>query len=76
MMRVVTIAVFVVLVFAMLLLAAIGRVRPSLVAPVSTLLDRVLTERAARVAVILFWWWLAWHFLVARTVDTAPLGLG
>lgn len=75
-MRALTIAVFIILATAMLVLAAVGRTRPSLVAPVSALLDRVCSERAARVAVTMFWWWLAWHFLVARTVDTPPSGLG
>ncbi|WP_249776640.1 DUF6186 family protein [Leifsonia sp. C5G2] len=37
---------------------------PLAVAGLSTLLDLVLQERAARVTVLLFWWWLGWHFLV------------
>jgi hypothetical protein len=74
-MHTVTVAVFLALVFAMLALAAVGHARPSLVAPMKTLLDRVLVDRAARISVMLFWWWLAWHFLVARTVDTVPAGL-
>lgn len=28
------------------------------------LLDHVFTSRAARLTLILFWWWLGFHFLV------------
>lgn len=38
--------------------------RPDRIAPVATLLDRVMTDRAARFTILLFWWWLGWHFLV------------
>ncbi|MFI5060289.1 MAG: DUF6186 family protein [Actinomycetales bacterium] len=29
-----------------------------------SLLDVVMEDRAARVTILLFWWWLGWHFLV------------
>jgi len=38
-------------------------------APVGEVLDLVLASRAARVALVGFWWWLGWHFLVGQTVD-------
>jgi hypothetical protein len=38
--------------------------RADRIAPVATLLDRVMTDRAARFTILLFWWWLGWHFLV------------
>jgi hypothetical protein len=28
-----------------------------------------MSDRAPRIAILVFWWWLGWHFLVARTVD-------
>jgi hypothetical protein len=28
-----------------------------------------MATRAVRIGMILAWWWLGWHFLVARTVD-------
>lgn len=31
---------------------------------VGTLMDRILHHRTTRVAVILAWWWVGWHFLV------------
>jgi hypothetical protein len=38
-------------------------------APTGQLFDLILSERAVRVTILLFWWWIGWHFLVARTVD-------
>ena len=35
------------------------------------LLDRVMTTRAARICILMFWWWLGWHFFFAQTVDPA-----
>jgi len=42
-------------------------------ATLSEVLDQVFADRAVRITIIVFWWWLGWHFLVARTVDP-PLG--
>jgi uncharacterized protein DUF6186 len=33
------------------------------------MLVAVFVDRAVRVALVVFWWWLGWHFLVAQTVD-------
>ncbi len=53
---------------------AIASARPtSRIGSVGGMLDRVLARRAPRVTLVLFWWWIGWHFLVARTVDP-PLG--
>ncbi|MCU1423509.1 MAG: hypothetical protein JWN36_3160 [Microbacteriaceae bacterium] len=35
------------------------------------LLDLVMANRAARIVLLTFWWWLGWHFFVAQTVDPA-----
>ena len=35
------------------------------------LLDRVMATRPARICVLMFWWWLGWHFFFAQTVDPA-----
>ena len=63
-MRAVTIAGFLVCGFAMLALVVQSRRAPDTLARFGTLLDVVLADRAARVTVLLFWWWLGWHFLV------------
>ena len=31
---------------------------------VGVLMDRILHHRTTRIAIILGWWWLGWHFLV------------
>ncbi|MFM2024374.1 MAG: hypothetical protein RLZZ56_387 [Actinomycetota bacterium] len=31
---------------------------------VGDLMDRILHHRTTRIAIILGWWWLGWHFLV------------
>ena len=31
---------------------------------VGILMDRILHHRTTRVAIILAWWWVGWHFLV------------
>lgn len=62
-MRDVTIAGFLVCGALLAALVVQARVAPRTVAPLSTLLDAVMQDRAARVTVMLFWWWLGWHFL-------------
>lgn len=55
-------------VVALLPLRPTGRI-----ASVYQLLDVVLANRTARVTLVVFWWWIGWHFVVAQTVDP-PLG--
>ncbi|MEN9608076.1 MAG: hypothetical protein RLZZ06_7 [Actinomycetota bacterium] len=31
---------------------------------VGVLMDRILHHRTTRIAIILAWWWVGWHFLV------------
>lgn len=38
-------------------------------ATVTELFDLMMTDRTVRLAVIVCWWWLGWHFLVGQTVD-------
>jgi len=37
-------------------------------ATVAALFDRLLDDRAVRIAVIVVWWWLGWHFLAGATL--------
>ena len=32
--------------------------------PLPALFRLILTHRSVRVVILLFWWWLGWHFLV------------
>ncbi len=34
------------------------------VASVGELIDRIMHHRTTRVAIMLAWWWVGWHFLV------------
>jgi hypothetical protein len=43
-------------------------------ATVTALFDRMMSDRTVRLAVIVCWWWLGWHFLVAQTVDPGIAG--
>jgi Mn2+/Fe2+ NRAMP family transporter len=67
-MRAVTVAGFVVCAIAIVALVVQSRRRPERLAPFATLLDVVMADRAARFTILLFWWWIGWHFLV-----TAPM---
>ena len=31
--------------------------------------ERALANRTVRIAMLVLWWWLGWHFLVGQTVD-------
>ena len=46
-----------------------GRRRAFGLVSIADVVDRALAGRAARMTILLFWWWIGWHFLVARTVD-------
>ncbi|MCI0155373.1 hypothetical protein KNO15_01510 [Leifsonia shinshuensis] len=63
-MRWVTIGGFVLCGVLMVALVVQSRWRPDRIAPLGTLLDRIMADRAARFTILLFWWWLGWHFLV------------
>jgi hypothetical protein len=43
-------------------------------ATVTELFDRIMTDRTVRLAIIMCWWWLGWHFLVGQTVDPGFAG--
>ena len=63
-MRWVTIAGFVLCAVLVVALALQSRRRPDRIAPLGSLLDRIMADRVARVTILLFWWWIGWHFLV------------
>jgi hypothetical protein len=71
--RELTVAGYLVCVLAALALVFLSHRRNAPFATLSEVLALVLADRAVRITIIVFWWWLGWHFLVARTVDP-PLG--
>lgn len=42
-----------------------GRLRPDLVAPLGQLVTRIMHHRNTRLALIVVWWWLGWHFFTS-----------
>lgn len=46
-----------------------ARIAPNRLAPLEDLLDVLMSSRAARITLLLFWWWLAWHFLAVPPQD-------
>ncbi len=49
-----------------ILLWAYSRKNPEKLMPTHLLLDYLLQSRANRVGMVLFWWWLGWHYLAIR----------
>ena len=68
-MTVFTALVFVACGIAGLALWATGRRNALGLAPTGQLFDLILGERAVRMSILVFWWWIGWHFLFARTID-------
>ncbi len=64
-MRLITVGVYVACLAAALALAGWSRRHPDRVRDVGSLLDDLLASRAARITLLVFWWWLGWHFLVS-----------
>lgn len=74
MIRELTIAGYLACLLTALFLVVLSHRRDAPFATLGQVLEVVLADRAVRIAIIAFWWWLGWHFLVARTVDP-PLAL-
>lgn len=45
-------------------LVVVSHVKPAALAGLGELLARVFATRPARITLLLFVWWLGWHFLV------------
>lgn len=40
----------------------VGRLRPQVIAPLGDLISRLMHHRNTRIALMVIWWWLGWHF--------------
>lgn len=69
----VTVIGYLVLVAIGFALWAIGRIWPGRLAPLGVLIDRLLSRRRTRIAIIAIWWWLGWHFF--SNVSLASVGI-
>jgi hypothetical protein len=45
-----------------LILWMLGRLRPDKVASFGDLITRLMHHRNTRIAIVVVWWWLGWHF--------------
>lgn len=62
--RLVVIAVFAAFGAAAIAIDSMAHRSGSRLVPVAVLLKSTMGQRTVRVAVLLVWWWLGWHFLV------------
>jgi hypothetical protein len=62
--RVLTIAGYVVPLFAAVGIDLLGRREGGRLPTAGQVLGRLSARRAGRLAVIITWWWLGWHFFV------------
>ena len=44
---------------------ALGRLKPAVIAPLGDLIARLMHNRNTRIALVVVWWWLGWHFFTA-----------
>lgn len=58
-----TVSGYLVLVIAMLVLVAMPSVKPGVVVSLGAMLEEAMVQRPVRVTIMVFWWWLGWHFL-------------
>ncbi|MEY4993765.1 MAG: hypothetical protein RIS82_887 [Actinomycetota bacterium] len=53
---------YLVVIAAGIVIWLLGRFRPGLVAPFGALVARIMHHRNTRLALVVVWWWLGWHF--------------
>jgi len=62
--RLVVIVVFAAFGLAAIAIDMMAHRSGSRLVPVAVLLQSAMGQRTVRIAVLLVWWWLGWHFLV------------
>lgn len=68
-----SVASFVVCAAALILVTVIERRRDA-ESTVTGMFDRTTADRAVRIALVVVWWWLGWHFLGGQTTEV-PLAI-
>ena len=43
----------------------LGRFKPHLISALGDLVARIMHHRNTRLALVVVWWWLGWHFFTA-----------
>jgi hypothetical protein len=62
--RLVTEIGFGVIVFAAVALWLASHLFPKKIPPLTTVLAALMRKRSTRIALVLAWWWVGWHFFV------------
>ena len=55
-------ALYVLPIFAMVIIWWIGRIKPNVFIRFSEVIELIMIKRTTRIAIITVWWWLGWHF--------------
>ena len=63
--RIITVCGFALIGVLALVLWLISRLAPETIARFGNLLDHVLVTRSVRITLVMFWFWLGWHFFVS-----------
>jgi hypothetical protein len=50
-----------------------SRLRPNFITPFGNLVNSLMKKRRMRIALVVVWWWLGWHFY--SNVSLASVGL-
>lgn len=66
--RILTIVGFLACLGAVAVLDVIAKRDAEKLTSLTGMIEHVMVTRSARIAILLFWWWLGWHFLVGQTV--------
>lgn len=61
--RAVTLAGFVLLGLAFVALQTVAYLRPGRVPTLGQVLDGIMRQRTGRIAILVAWWWVGWHFI-------------
>ncbi|SDP02287.1 hypothetical protein SAMN04515671_2701 [Nakamurella panacisegetis] len=64
--RVLTIALFVACGLGLAVLQWRGASEPGRAGTLGAVLRSTMSHRSSRMTVVVFWWWLGWHFFVER----------
>lgn len=62
--RLIVVAQYAALAGAAATMIVLGHRPGSRFVPLAAVLQAILVHRSIRIVIVVFWWWLGWHFLV------------
>ena len=63
MMQNVTLLIYLLILSLGISIAIFARLKPNEVAPFSSVLNQILSNRTSRFVLTFIWWWIGWHFM-------------